>query len=78
MRTIKALTIVALMAGYAYGQSSGGTIPFVSSLDITYDAGNASALTTVAFGDYDAGLLDISGFISSAAFDANDSCFIAV
>ena len=78
MRTIKTLTMVALMAGYAYGQSSGGTIPFVSSLDITYGSGNASALNAAAFGDYDAGLLDISGFISSAAFDANDSSIVAV
>ena len=68
--------MVALMAGYAYGQSAGGTIPFVSDLNLTSAA--TGALASITEADYDAGKFTISNFISAADFAANDSCKIDV
>ena len=65
------------VAAFAGDGDAGGTIPFVSSLDVTYSAGNATALDAVVFGDYNTGYIAISSFISAATFDANDSCTVA-
>ena len=78
MRTLKSLLITSLFGMFAYGQSAGGTVPFVSSLDITYGSGNGTALASISSGSYDAGYLDISDFMSAVTFDANDSCHVAV
>jgi hypothetical protein len=76
-KLLVALTIV-VMASFAFGQTGGGTIPWAYSLDLTYDAGNETALGSVSSADYDAGYIDISNFISTADFDANDSCTVAI
>ena len=78
MKTLKTITIIALLGALAYGQGAGGTIPFVYSLDLTYGAGNATALASLTSSDYDATYKDISNFISAGDFEANDSCHIAV
>lgn len=77
-RALKTLTMMALLTGFAVGQSAGagGTVPFLSSLDLTSAA--TGAMTSIGVSEMDAGKLAISNFISAAALDANDSIKVEV
>ena len=65
------LSTTLVIAQTDYTTSGGGNVPLVHSLDLTWDAGNATVLDGVTAADYNTGYVDISGFLTTGVFSAN-------
>jgi len=80
MRKLALLLLLVCFVPMAFSQTGGvgGTIPFIYDLDVTFDASAMTALSSIDENDYNAGYVDIIGFVSAASLLANDSCSVAV
>lgn len=65
------LSTTLIFAQTDYNTQGGGTVPLVHSLDLTWDAGNATVLNGVTAEDYNTGYVEIAGFLTLGLFSAN-------